>query len=112
MKKFQVEFKDDTDKWKNEVETLIGPTQVFLYPFGSWEPMDSAQHQYLVDNGFKIFCGVGIRRYEKVYDQFVFMDRKNIDGITLRNRKESVSYMFNTDEVIDLEARDRMKKGE
>lgn len=105
-------IKTDTDKWKAEVESLIGPTQVLLYPFGSWEPMKSEQHQYLVDSGFKIFCGVGIRQYEKIYKDFVFMDRKNIDGITLRNRKESVKHMFNTDTVIDLEAREINKKGE
>lgn len=105
-------IKMDTEKWKDEVESLIGPTQVLLYPYGSWEPMKSEQHQYLVDSGFKIFCGVGIKQYERIYKDFVFMDRKNIDGITLRNRKESVKHMFNTDTVIDLEARNIQKKGE
>ncbi len=95
----------DTEKWKNEVEPLVGQTQVLLYPFGSWEKMDSKEHQYLVDQGFKIFCGVGIKQYEKIYKDFVFMDRKNIDGITLRNRKKSVAHMFDTDKVISLEER-------
>lgn len=104
-------IKYDTDKWKEEVESIIGPTQVFIYPYGAHEALDSEAHQYLINTGgFHIFLGVGIRQYEKIYTNFVFMDRKNIDGITLRNRKKSVEYMFNTDTVIDLEARDRMKR--
>ncbi|MBE5820976.1 MAG: hypothetical protein E7311_00105 [Clostridiales bacterium] len=103
-------IKYDTDKWKQEVESLVGPTQVFIYPYGAHEKFDSPEHEYLINTGgFKIFLGVGIRQYEKIYTNYVFMDRKNIDGITLRNRKKSVEHMFNTDTVIDLEARDRMK---
>lgn len=102
-------IKYDTDKWKQEVESLVGTTQVFIYPYGAHEKFDSPEHEYLINTGgFNIFLGVGIRQYEKIYTNFVFMDRKNIDGITLRNRKKSVEHMFNTDTVIDLEARDRM----
>ncbi len=35
-------FKTDTDKWETEVDSLIGPTDIILYPFGAdvgdWHP--------------------------------------------------------------------------
>lgn len=35
-------FYTDTDKWKNEVESLIGPTDIYIYPNGNdvadWHP--------------------------------------------------------------------------
>ena len=38
-------FREDTDKWANEVETLTGPCDIILFPFGSdigdWHPYDT-----------------------------------------------------------------------
>lgn len=38
-------FKTDCDKWENEVESLIGPTDIILFPFGAdvgdWHPYSS-----------------------------------------------------------------------
>lgn len=39
-------FREDTDKWANEVETLTGPCDIILFPFGSdigdWHPYDTS----------------------------------------------------------------------
>ena len=47
------EFVTDTDKWEQEVESLIGPTDIILYPFGAeigdWHPytMENERFAYL-----------------------------------------------------------------
>ena len=57
-------FREDTDKWANEVETLTGPCDIILFPFGSdigdWHPYDtsSERFQYLYNKGFRYFCNV------------------------------------------------------
>jgi len=99
-------FKYDTDKWKAEVEPLIGKTKVLLYPYGAGVPHASPKMDYLMQRGgFYVFCGVGIRHYERVYSDAVIADRKNIDGLTLRNRHREMLHMFDTSKVIDLSAR-------
>lgn len=62
-------FREDTDKWANEVETLTGPCDIILFPFGSdigdWHPYDtsSERFQYLYNKGFRYFCNVDSSQY-------------------------------------------------
>lgn len=43
-------FREDTDKWANEVETLTGPCDIILFPFGSdigdWHPYDTSSERF------------------------------------------------------------------
>ncbi|MDR2939571.1 MAG: polysaccharide deacetylase family protein [Clostridiales bacterium] len=102
-------FKEDTDDWKREVEPLVGPTRVFLYPYGDFIKHEDAGMEkinYLIDvGGFNIHCGVSVYPYSKSYERYAYEDRKNIDGLTLRNQHEKVKHMFDTEYVIDREAR-------
>ncbi len=104
--------KADTDKWKAEVEPLVGPTRVFLYPYGSYikhEKENLDMLDYLVDvGGFDIMCGVSVLPYVKTYDKYAFEVRKNIDGITFRTHAKYISELCDADKIIELDARDRM----
>ena len=57
-------FRADTDKWEAEVESLIGPTDIILYPYGNdiadWRPyhQDNPRFAYLESKGFRYFCNV------------------------------------------------------
>ena len=94
-------LKHDTDKWKAEVEPLTGRTKVLLYPYGAGVPHASPKMNYLQQHGgFYVFCGVGIHHYERIYSDAVIADRKNIDGLTLRNRRREMLHMFDTVKVI------------
>lgn len=98
---------DDTTKWKNEVESLIGPTQVYIYPFGSSIPEGSAQFQYLQSQGFKVFCAVGIESYEKIstHTNGVMADRRHMDGMGFRKLREKNLDLFDSNEVMDFNIR-------
>lgn len=98
--------KDDTDKFKNEVTPLIGETFMFLFPYGEWPEHNGDKFEYLYSSGFRYFSGVGIKQYMKNHGgRYVFDDRKNIDGYTLRNRADRISHMMDANKVIDLQAR-------
>lgn len=80
-------FKEDTDKWETEVESLIGPTDIILFPFGSdigdWHPYseDNPKFQYLKSVGFRYFCNVDSRQYwVQMGNDHLRQGRRNLDG--------------------------------
>ena len=75
-------YANDTARWEAEVAPIIGGTDIFIYPFGT-NPQDwnDAKHTDMLAHGFKIFCGVYSQPTLEYYDNFVFMQRRNIDGI-------------------------------
>ncbi len=80
-------FKTDCDKWENEVETLIGPTDIILYPFGAdvsdWHAYNSANDRfmYMKSLGFDYFCNVDSSQYwVQLGDNYIRQGRRNLDG--------------------------------
>ncbi len=80
-------FKTDTDKWEAEVESLIGPTDIILYPFGAdigdWRPYttENQRFSYLYNMGFRYYCNVDSNPYwVQLGDTFIRQGRRNLDG--------------------------------
>ena len=80
-------FKADSDKWEKEVEPLIGPTDIIIYPFGAdvgdWRPYaeDNERFQYLYSLGFRYFCNVDSNPYwVQLEDRYLRQGRRNLDG--------------------------------
>ena len=106
-------FREDTDKWANEVETLTGPCDIILFPFGSdigdWHPYDtsSERFQYLYNKGFRYFCNVDSSQYfVQVRDNYLRMGRRNLDGYRLYQNlygggEDRTSDLFDSASVID-----------
>lgn len=81
------DFKTDTDKWETEVESLIGPTDIILFPFGSdigdWHPYtsDNSRFEYLKSAGFRYFCNVDSHQYWIQFgEDHLRQGRRNVDG--------------------------------
>ncbi|WP_055669499.1 polysaccharide deacetylase family protein [Desnuesiella massiliensis] len=100
-------FKRDIDKWEKEVATLVGSTQIYIYPHGSSLPEENDKFKYLQSKGFKIFYAVGSEAYEKISNNTlaVMGDRMAVDGITLRHRRKNFLKFYDAKEVIDLNSR-------
>ncbi len=80
-------FKTDCDKWEAEVESLIGPTDIILFPFGAdvgdWHPYaaDNERYRYLKSLGFSYFCNVDSSQYwVQIGSDFLRQGRRNLDG--------------------------------
>lgn len=80
-------FKKDVDKWETEVDSLIGPTDIILYPFGAdigdWHPYttENERYNYLHAVGFRYFCNVDSSEYwVQIGDDFLRQGRRNLDG--------------------------------
>ena len=108
-------FREDTDKWANEVETLTGPCDIILFPFGSdigdWHPYDtsSERFQYLYNKGFRYFCNVDSSQYfVQIGDDYMRQGRRNLDGYRMYYDlpesgvgSDHLSDLFDVNEVFD-----------
>ena len=114
MKKASNElFESEVKLWKEEVEPLIGKTSIYVYPYGENQILDSSgevclKHKLLLDNGFKLFCGVGDKHFYSYYPfsvshekQVLFMDRRPLDGFSLRHHQKTYSEFFDCNLVYD-----------
>ncbi|MEY8383034.1 polysaccharide deacetylase family protein [Christensenellaceae bacterium 44-20] len=81
---------DDTQKWQNEVQNIVGETPVFIWPFGARIPNEDPRIEVLKNAGFKLFCGVGSKNAInwEMKDGTLLMDRRTMDGTALNEYRE------------------------
>jgi len=104
----------DTQLWKDEVESLVGPTTVLFYPHGArpdgddWQ-QTGEQFRFYQDQGFRIFCSVGTESFSYIKKDIcaVICDRLHPDGTTLRSKYADKRYgqFYDVQEIIDLDVR-------
>ncbi len=93
-------IKWDNDTWLREVVPIVGETDIYIFPYGEIIKTNDPKHQYMVDNGFKMFCGVQSKSaYLRFYDESVLMQRRNIDGISMKSG--NVGNMFDISKILD-----------
>ena len=104
----------DMTRWLNEVGSLVGEVSVLFYPFGARLDGDDVNQsgpamQWMIEQGFRIFCSVGIESYSKIKKDAcaVICDRLHPDGTTLRTNSGRNRYMkfYDAKDIIDLDAR-------
>lgn len=83
-------FQTDCNKWEQNVESLIGPTDIILFPFGAdigdWHPYthENERFNYLKSLGFDYFCNVDSSPYWiQIGDDFLRQGRRNLDGFRM-----------------------------
>ena len=106
-------FITDTTKWENEVETLTGPCDIILFPFGSdigdWHAYspDNERFQYLKSVGFRYFCNVDSHQYwVQIGSDHMRQGRRNLDGYRMYYdlidpEIDHLSDLFDVEEVFD-----------
>lgn len=108
-------FTSDTDKWENEVDSLIGPTDIILFPFGSdiggWHPYttENDRFNYLYDAGFRYFCNVDSSQYwVQLGEKHFRQGRRNLDGYRMWQdiqtedaSKRRLDDLFRAEDVFD-----------
>lgn len=82
----------DTDMWEREVETIIGETDILIYPkgadVGEWMKSEygpqNAKYMKLKEAGFDYFCNVdGAQYWVQIGDDFFRQGRRNLDGLMM-----------------------------
>lgn len=94
-------LKQDTTRWKTEVASLVGDTDIYIYPYGSEVDYPSDKLTYLQSEGYRIFCGVWTKPFVSVKDTYVRQSRCNLDGFNMITRPGSFDDLFDSSKVLD-----------
>jgi len=88
---------EDTLKWKQQIEIFTGPSNIYLFPFGSSVFSNDERTRFLIEQGFKIQSGIGPTAYFFYSENYLFMDRVFLNGYTMRTT--NLSRFFDVDKV-------------
>ena len=98
----------DTEKWFDEVGSLVGETPVLYYPHGErpdggdWTQTGPI-FKYLQSQGFRVFCSVGVESFSFIKKDIcaVICDRLHPDGTTLRNSRKRYLQFYDAKDIMD-----------
>lgn len=96
-------FIADCDKWKKQVESLVGETDIYIYPYGEEIDYKGVKYNYLKEQGFNYFCGVYAKPWMEIGKDYVRMTRRNLDGFTMHFYPDRVKDLYDLDYVFDKE---------
>ncbi len=99
---------EDSDKWENTVQSIIGETDVILYPHGSdihtWRnyTFDNAKFTALYEDGYRYFFNVdGNTYWNQLGSNYFRGGRRNLDGYRMYHNPDKVADLFDVKEVFD-----------
>lgn len=91
----------DCQKWDKYVREIIGPTNIYMYPYGSTLKTSNSKFDILLDYGFDIFMGVRSQTSLKFNNDSIYTDRVPIDGYCVKGKYGNMSRFFDVKEIID-----------
>ena len=102
----------DTERWAEEVGSLVGETDILFYPHGArpdgndWKKTGET-FTYLQEQGFRVFCSVGTSSFTAIKPDIcaVICDRLHPDGTTLRRARDKYLKFYDAKDIIDLSVR-------
>lgn len=96
----------DTEKFKENVDPLIGGTDIIIFAFGT-DLTDSGDYsgekfEYYKEQGYHYFCNVDSSKYfVQVRDNYFRMGRRNLDGYRMYYNPDMLEDLFDVSEVFD-----------
>lgn len=94
-------LKQDTDRWIEEVGSLVGDTDIYIFPYGSEIEYEGEKLAYFEEKGFRYFCGVWTKPFVSVKETYVRNSRCNLDGFNMITRPGSLADLFDVSKVLD-----------
>jgi hypothetical protein len=95
----------DTERWAAVAVRVIGPTDVYVYPFGASPPSESPTVHMLRDAGFTIQCGIDVVPRVSRAGGVAFMSRRHIDGIAFAQQARALAPFFEVTTIEDASRR-------
>ena len=82
----------DTRRWREEIEPIVGTTNIFIAPYGFL--LRGEGMQVILDNGFDIYCIVDFNQPITVSSTHVVMGRIEIGGFSLVRHADTLNRDF------------------
>lgn len=100
-----LEFAKQINLWNQEICEIIGETILYAYPHGIHSEKSTSKQELLLGSGFKIFFENSMKCEMKKYGNMIKINRKEINGKTLRNNTTELSHLFDCSQIYDFENR-------
>ena len=96
----------DTEKFKENVDPLIGGTDIIIFAFGTdltaQEDYSGDKFEYLKSVGYNYFCNVDSSKYfVQIRDRYFRQGRRNLDGYRMYYNPELLEDLFDAKAVFD-----------
>ena len=103
---------NDTERWAEEVGSLVGETNILFYPHGARPDGDDwkttgERFKYLQSQGFRVFASVGTSSFSAIKEDIsaVICDRLHPDGTTFRHARSRYLQFYDAKDVMDTSVR-------
>ena len=98
----------DSDKWEDTVQSIIGDSDVILYPHGSdiagieKYTFSNKKFEALYEDGYRYFFNVdGHTYWNQLGDNYFRGGRRNLDGYRMYHHPNKLSDLFDVADVFD-----------
>lgn len=99
-------IKQDYAKWLAQVGSLTGPIRILHYPNGALLSGDDARFTFYKQQGIYLFSGLGANAYQFNGSNYIYVDKVQISGFSLRNAKTyRLARLFDAAAVLDKKVR-------
>jgi hypothetical protein len=95
----------DTNRWDREVRPITGDTDLFIYPLGEGGEHIEERHKVLRHRNFYIFFDVGTGFGFRENPEYLYFDRRSIDGVYFRTNINNPDKLFDFNKVVDTSMR-------
>ena len=100
------ELAHDVSRWEEEVQPVVGDTDIFIYPYGSdiagVENYSGAKYDTMYAAGYRFFCNVDSSEYwVHIRNNYVRQGRRNLDGYRMWYDPELLDDLFDATAVFD-----------
>ena len=102
-------IKKDTERWKRNVEPIIGETNTLIFAhgqdfyanFGEY-PSSNEKFQFFKEQGFRIFCTVDSTKYQTFLGtDYMRQGRRNLDGYRIWHGPEYLDDLIDATAIFD-----------
>ncbi|WP_051571620.1 hypothetical protein [Ruminiclostridium cellobioparum] len=94
-------LKYDTKRWRDEVGSIVGETNLYISPFGATFKQNDARMRYIVSQSFNVYCGVGPTPDYILYKDNAYMERIDLDGYKMFHKPECMKELFDAGKILD-----------
>lgn len=92
---------NDTNRWLTDIGSIVGETDIYIFPYGSEIEYPSDKLDYFESVGLRYFCGVWTKPFVSVKDSYVRQTRCNLDGFNMITRPNALADLFDVSKVLD-----------
>lgn len=96
----------DVQKWEEQVQPIVGDTDIFIYPYGAdiagVEDYSGGKFEAMYAAGYRYFCNVDSTKYwVQIKQNYVRQGRRNLDGYRMWWNPELLEDLFDVQEIFD-----------